>query len=78
MKLRGTDNLLYQFGLVKYNSEIKEILTVIPRNSQSVVFQKLLFSIIRENFEDVPATILDADFPLIARAWREKFENGGN
>ena len=78
MKLRGTDNLLYQFGLVKYNSEIKEILTVIPRNSQSVVFQKLLFSIIRENFEDVPATILDADFPLITRAWREKFENGGN
>lgn len=78
MKLHGTDNLLYQFGLVKYNSEIKEILTVIPRNSQSVVFQKLLFSIIRENFEDVPATILDADFPLIARAWREKFENGGN
>ena len=78
MKLRGTDNLLYQFGLVKYNSEIKEILTVIPRNSQSVVFQKLLFFIIRENFEDVPATILDADFPLIARAWREKFENGGN
>lgn len=78
MKLRGTDNLLYQFGLVKYNSEIKEILTVIPRNSQSVVFQKLLFSIIYENFEDVPATILDADFPIIARAWREKFENRGN
>ena len=78
MKLRGTDNLLYQFGLVKYNSEIKEILTVIPRNSQSVVFQKLLFSIIRENFEDVPATILDADFPLIASAWREKLENGEN
>ena len=78
MKLRGTDNLLYQFGLVKYNSEIKEILAVIPRNSQSVVFQKLLFSIICENFEDVPATILDADFPIIARAWREKFENGGN
>lgn len=78
MKLRGTDNLLYQFGLVKYNSEIKEILTVIPRNSQSVVFQKLLFSIIRENFEDVPATILDADFPLIVRAWCEKFENEGN
>ena len=78
MKLRGTDNLLYQFGLVKYNSEIKEILAVIPRNSQFIVFQKLLFFIIRENFEDVPSTIPDADFPLIARAWREKFENGGN
>ena len=78
MKLRGTDNLLYQFGLVKYNSEIKEILTVIPRNSQSVVFQKLFFSIIRENFEDVPATILNTNFPLIARAWCKKFENGGN
>ena len=78
MKLRGTDNLLYQFGLVKYNSEIKEILTVIPRNSQSVVFQKFLFSIIRENFEDAPSTILDANFPLIARAWREKFKNGRN
>ena len=78
MKLRGTDNLLYQFGLVKYNSEIKEILTVIPRNSQSVVFQKLLFSIIRENFEDAPSTILDADFSIIARAWCKRFENGGN
>ena len=78
MKLRGTDNRLYQFGLVKYNSEIKEILTVIPRNSQPVVFQKLLFSIIRENFEDAPSTILDADFPTIARAWCKRFENGGN
>ena len=78
MKLHGTNNLLYQFGLVKYNKEVKEILSTIPRNSQFIVFQKLLFSIIRENFEDVPTTILDADFPIIARAWREKFENGGN
>ena len=78
MKLYGTNNLLYFFGITKYKNEVKEILSVIPRSSQSVVFQKLLFSIIRENFEDVPATILDADFPLIACAWREKFENGGN
>lgn len=78
MKLYGTDNLLYQFGLVKYNKEVQKILSTISRNNQFVVFQKLLFFIIRENFEDVPTTILDADFPLIARAWREKFENGGN
>ena len=78
MKLHGTNNLLYQFGLVKYNNEVNEILSIIPRNSQFIVFQKLLFSIIQENFEDVPATILDANFPLIARAWREKFENEGN
>ena len=78
MKLYGTNNLLYYFGITKYNNEVKEILSVIPRNSQFIVFQKLLFSIIRENFEDVPATILDADFPLIARAWCEKFENEGN
>ena len=78
MKLYGTNNLLYQFGLVKYNKEVQKILSTTSRNNQFVVFQKLLFSIIRENFEDVPATILDADFPLIARAWREKFENGGN
>lgn len=78
MKLHGTNNLLYYFGITKYKNEVKEIITVISRNSQFIVFQKLLFSIIRENFEDVPATILDADFPLIARAWREKFENGGN
>ena len=78
MKLYGTNNLLYHFGITKYKNEVKEILSAIPRNSQFIVFQKLLFSIIRENFEDVPATILDADFPLIARAWREKFENGGN
>lgn len=78
MKLYGTDNLLYQFGLTKYQNEVKEIVAVIPRNSQFIVFQKLLFCIVRENFEDVPATILDANFPLIARAWREKFETGGN
>lgn len=78
MKLHGTNNLLYHFGITKYKNEIKEIITAISRNNQFIVFQKLLFSIIRENFEDVPATILDADFPLIARAWREKFENGGN
>lgn len=78
MKLHGTNNLLYHFGITKYKNEVKEILSAISRNSQFIAFQKLLFSIIRENFEDVPATILDADFPLIARAWREKFENGGN
>lgn len=78
MKLHGTNNLLYHFGITKYKNEVKEIIPVISRNSQFIVFQKLLFSIIRENFEDVPATILDANFPLIARAWREKFENGGN
>lgn len=75
MKLRGTDNLLYQFGLVKYNSEVSEILSVIPQNSQFKAFQKLLLSIIRENFEDVPSTILDANFPLIVRAWRQAFQN---
>lgn len=78
MKLHGTNNLLYHFGITKYKNEVKEIIPVISRNSQFIVFQKLLFSIIRENFEDVSATILDANFPLIARAWREKFENGGN
>ena len=78
MKLYGTNNLLYHFGITKYKNEVKEILSAIPRNSQFIVFQKLLFSIIRENFEDAPTTILDSDFPLIARAWREKFENGGN
>lgn len=78
MKLYGINNLLYHFGITKYKNEVKEILSAIPRNSQFIVFQKLLFSIIRENFEDVPTTILDADFPLIARAWHEKFENGGN
>lgn len=78
MKLYGTNNLLYQFGLVKYNKEVQKILSTTSRNNQFVVFQKLLFSIICENFEDVPATILDADFPIIARAWHEKFENGGN
>lgn len=78
MKLYGTNNLLYHFGITKYKNKVKEILSAIPRNSQFIVFQKLLFSIIRENFEDVPTTILDADFPLIARAWHEKFENGGN
>lgn len=75
MKLHGTDNLLYQFGLVKYNNEVNEILSAIPQSSQFRVFQKLLFSIVRENFEDVPATILDADFPLIIRAWRQAFQN---
>lgn len=75
MKLYGTNNLLYQFGITKYKNEVKEILSAIPRNSQFIVFQKLLFSIICENFEDVPATILDADFPTIARAWCKKFEN---
>lgn len=78
MKLYGTNNLLYHFGITKYKNEVKEILSTTSRNNQFVVFQKLLFSIICENFEDVPATILDADFPIIARAWREKFENGGN
>ncbi len=75
MKLHGTNNLLYQFGLVKYNNEVNEILSAIPQNSQFRVFQNLLFSIVRENFEDVPATILDADFPLIIRAWRQVFQN---
>lgn len=75
MKLYGTNNILYHFGITKYKSEVKEILSAIPRNSQFIVFQKLLFSIIRENFEDVPTTILDADFPIIARAWCKKFEN---
>ena len=75
MKLYGTNNLLYYFGITKYKNEVKEILSAIPRNSQFIVFQKLLFSIIRENFEDVPTTILDADFPTIARAWCKKFEN---
>ena len=68
MKLHGTNNLLYQFGLVKYNNEVNEILSAIPQNSQFRVFQNLLFSI-------VPATILDADFPLIIRAWRQVFQN---
>ena len=75
MKLYGTNNLLYHLGITKYKNEVKEILSAIPRNSQFIVFQKLLFSIIRENFEDVPTTILDADFPTIARAWCKKFEN---
>ena len=75
MKLYGTNNLLYHFGITKYKNEVKEILSAIPRNSQFIVFQKLLFSIIRENFEDVPTTILDADFPIIARAWCKKFGN---
>lgn len=78
MKLHGTNNLLYHFGITKYKNEVKEILSAIPRNSQFIVFQKLLFSIIRENFEDVSATILDADFSIIARAWCKRFENGGN
>ena len=75
MKLYGTNNLLYYFGITKYKNEVKEILSTISRNSQFIVFQKLLFSIIRENFEDVPTTILDADFPIIARAWCNKFGN---
>mgnify|MGYP000594007304 CR=1 FL=1 len=54
MKLHGTNNLLYQFGLVKYNNEVNEILSAIPQNSQFRVFQNLLFSIVRDNFEDVP------------------------
>ena len=78
MKLYGTNNLLYHFGITKYKNEVKEILSAIPRNSQFIVFQKLLFSIIRENFEDVPTTILDADFSIIASAWCKRFENGGN
>ena len=78
MKLHGTNLLLYYFGITKYKNEVKEILSAIPRNSQFIVFQKLLFSIIRENFEDVPTTILDADFSIIARAWRKRFENEGN
>ena len=75
MKLYGTNNILYHFGITKYKNEVKEILSTISRNSQFIVFQKLLFSIIRENFEDVPTTILDADFSIIARAWCKKFEN---
>lgn len=75
MKLHGTDNLLYQFGLVKYSKEVKEILSTAPRNGQFIIFQKLLFSIIRENFEDVPATILDANFPIIVRAWEQAFQD---
>ena len=78
MKLYGTNNLLYHFGITKYKNEVKEILSAIPRNSQFIVFQKLLFSIVRENFEDVPTTILYVDFPTIARAWCKRFENGGN
>ena len=78
MKLYGTNNILYHFGITKYKNEVKEILSAIPQNSQFIVFQKLLFSIIRDNLEDVPTTILDADFPTIARAWCKKFENGGN
>ena len=46
MKLHGTDNLLYQFGLVKYNKEVQKILSTTSRNSQFIVFQKLLFSIL--------------------------------
>ena len=75
MKLYGTDNLLYHFGITKYKNEVKEILSTIPRDSQFIAFQKLLFSIIRENFEDVPTTILDADFLNIAIAWYKKFRN---
>lgn len=75
MKLHGTNNLLYQFGLVKYNNEVNEILGTIPQNSQYMAFQNLLLSIVRENFEDVPATILDADFPIVIRAWRQTFQN---
>ena len=75
MKLYGTNNLLYYFGITKYKNEVKEILSTISRNSQFIVFQKLLFSIIRENFEDVPTTILEEELPIIARAWCNKFGN---
>lgn len=75
MELRGTDNLLYHFGITKYKNEVKEILSTIPRDNQYIEFQKLLFSIIRENFEDVPTTIRNADFLIIACAWYKKFRN---
>jgi len=75
MKLHGTNNLLYQFGLVKYNNEVNEILSAIPKNPKLRFLKTLLFPFARKIFEDVPATILDADFPLIIRAWRQVFQN---